>query len=231
MTPCKTMAEFVKFNEKEVHKILAYLLRTSDYDIICDHAQIFYLAALRKGLLESFDWSLPDTKKSFSSYVYTALKHTLYSACRAEKRHKKGERISEVGCDISGMEDVFEVMYIGVDKLPTKKRAGVSLEMSHFTVSPAFESSCFIGDEEDTFFKRLQDFELEIKHDTTLSDNTRDLYLRFIQLSAQGVQTSTIAEISQVTSAYLTQVKGSLRTRFQRFKESVGYHPSEVSPL
>jgi len=224
MTPCQTMAEFVQHNDKEVNKIISYLLKTRDRDVLCDYVQTFYLAAIRKNLLGSFDWSLPDTKKSFSSYIYTAIKNTVFSACRAEKRHRQGERISEVGCEGTGMDDVFEVMYIGPERLPKKNKTGIPSEIANLTVSSAYEASCFQEDEE-VFFKKLEEFEMDIQRDTSLSESTKELYLTFIQLSAQGLQTSTIAEVNQVTPSYLTQVKSSLRDRFKRLKESVGYTP------
>lgn len=219
MVPCLTMREFVEKNDKEVHRIVVFVAKTYDKDVINDYVQNFYLSAIKGDLLGKFDWSRPNVATTFSNYVFKSISNSVSSSVRSEKRHINSRHISNT-VDTEEATDIFEAMLFSHDTMPVSKskdssiRGGIKVDLS-------CRYSAIAQDNEEEFFQKLAEFEKSISDDTSLSTQTKELYLSYVSLASEGVTASKVADIHDVTPAYITHVRRVLRNRFLPYWEAL----------
>jgi hypothetical protein len=216
------MKDFAAINDKEVRRIVVFLSKTFNRDIIEDYTQTFYLNALKSDLLGKFEWDRPDTEASFSSYVFRAIANSVSSSKRSDKRHYNDKHVSTVG-EAGESQDVYEVMHFSHDTSAVGKSGGTT-SRAGMRVENRCRYSSITLDNEEKFFQQLGEFEKTIQADSSLSEKTRGLYLNYLSLSSEGVSASKVAELHEVAPAYITHVRRVLRGRFNKLIESTVIH-------
>jgi hypothetical protein len=221
MRPCKTMKEFVLENGKEVTRIVTFVARTFDKGKIADYTQTFYLDSMRKGLLEKYDWSLPDPVASFSKYVFKAIENSVRSSKRTDLRYQGSNFITTVGADDSDSTCIFEVVPLARSGAHTTLREKSSNHSACFRVNSRCNYSVFDEAEDQDFFKILEEFEKQMAQDTTLSVSTKALVLDYLTLSSDGMKASAIAKKYEVSPAYITSVRKMVAAKFNKLRENM----------
>jgi DNA-directed RNA polymerase specialized sigma24 family protein len=219
MVPCHTIGEFVEKNDKEVHRIVVFVAKTYDKNVINDYVQNFYLGAIKGDLLGKYDWSRPNVETNFSNFIFRSIANSVNSSIRSDMRQINTRHISNI-VDTEEATDIFEAMLFSHDTIPVSKSKDSSIR-GGIKVDHTCRYSMITHDDEESFFQKLAEFEKSISEDTSISKHTKELYLSYISLASEGVSASKVAAIHDVAPAYITHVRRVLRNRFIPYWEAL----------
>jgi len=210
--------DFVEKNDKEVRKILAFVVRRVDPDLLEDLAQNFYLVMIRNKILDKFDKEITShVGHFFARFIYKAIENSVYGYM-GDRRLVGDARWCTVMLSHENNEvlDIFEVL--------NPQAAENGLRGNHkyqgTVVDGRYNHSAIRNEfHEENFMAMFEAFEKEIKGSSELSDRTRELYHRYLMSSKAGVRPYNFSQEEKITPTYVTNIRHALRERFREFRE------------
>lgn len=214
MVFCAKVEDFHNKNDKDVRRIVSYIIRSRDRDLIEEYTQSLYLHLLTKDVLSKFshiDKPEEERNRVFSSWMYRIIKNRIFLVMRDEIKHGDLNKVREVKVN-DNMVPVFEALSISGNPV-SQKAMGLMLD-------PLFTDSYVHGTLEEDTLTLVEEFrEKFVGEEEDLSDRTRQLCIDYLTRSASGEASWEIAESNQVSGAYISIIRGSLRKKFEQFRE------------
>lgn len=209
--------EFVNLNDKEIRRILSFIVVKVDSDLIEDLAQNFYLLLIKNDILGKFDRTVPNIGPFFAKYIYRSIKNSVYGYM--SNRNNVGDFKWCTRVATSDSPDLPETDILEI--LPPKNNGvcGRSGTLS-LNVDPLFDHS-LVGSsfQEEEFMEMIESFEKEILGSEDLSTRTRELYYRYLVGSKSGVKPKQFTSDEDITATYVTSIRKNLKQRFKHFRD------------
>lgn len=210
MKVTRTVEEFIKHNDADLRRFIAFAAKSMDEDLIQDCTQSFYLAAIKGRLFENFDPGNADPEKAFRSWVCSSARNMVITYWRSAGRGVNRSTFTTV--ETAGeTQDVLEAIAFAKG---TECVAGMG-------VATSCEYAALGGGLEEKTLAVINSFKEELSEDESLSEATRTLCVSYLNLALVGYTPYEVAQVHGVSPAYISYLRKMLRLRFREVREAL----------